>query len=102
MPTAQMESPPTPVLSLPATNTPISSAPAEDDASGLATSEANEAEAVIEEIDREVCEEAVTTQAELADMQAQGEDVAELATAVAELMVELGDCEILLTPTPFN
>lgn len=102
MPTAQIEPSPTAVLSLPATNTPIPSTPVVDDASGLATGEANEAEAVIEEIDREVCEQAVITQAELADRQAQGEDVAELATAVAELMVELGGCEILLTPTPFN
>ena len=102
MPTAQLESPPTAVLSLPATNTPVSPAPTIDGAPAVATNESDEAEAVIEEIDREVCEQAATAQAELADRQAQGKDVAELATAVAELMAELDNCEILLTPTPFN
>jgi len=102
MPTVQIELPATPVLSLPATNTPLSAEPAIDNGLELATSEAAEADAVIEEIDRKVCQEALATQAELATLQAQGQDVAELATAAAELVEELDDCVILLTPTPFN
>ena len=91
IPTAWIEATATPLPALPATNTPI------------ATLAANEGEeAILEVIDQETCQEALTTQQELEDLQAQGEDVAELATAVAELITELDNCEILLTPTPLN
>jgi hypothetical protein len=102
MPTVQLELPATPVFSLPATNTPISVEPIVDNVSELATSDAAEAEAVIEEIDREACEQALATQTELTTLQEQGQDVSELATAAAELVEELDNCEILLTPTPSN
>ncbi len=102
MPTVQIELPAPPVLSLPATNTPLSTEPATDNDPAFATNEATTAEAVIEEIDREVCQQALATQAELAALQDQGQDVAELATAAAELVEELDNCVILLTPTPFN
>jgi hypothetical protein len=56
----------------------------------------------LEEIDREACEQALATQTELTTLQEQGQDVSELATAAAELVEELDNCEILLTPTPSN
>ena len=89
-PTAHIESVATPSAPLPATNTPIP------------MTQADETDVALEEIDREVCQEAVTTQSELKLLQEQGQDVTELATAVAELIAELEDCVILLTPTPFN
>ena len=96
VPTAWIEATATPAPSLPATNTPPSHTP------DTAVDEANEAEALIEAIDLETCQEALATQSELENLQVQGQDVAELATAVAELIEELENCEILLTPTPLN
>ena len=90
IPTAWVERTATPLPSLPATNTPVH------------VPEDEGVEAVLEEIDRETCQEAVKTQEELEGLQAQGQDVAELATAVAELIIELDNCDILLTPTPFD
>jgi hypothetical protein len=61
-----------------------------------------EAEAILETLDLETCQEALATQSELETLQEQGQDVTELATAVAELIEELENCETLLTPTPLN
>ena len=102
MPTAHLALTATPASSLPATNTPVNVEPQVDNALESATNEAAEAEAVIEEIDREVCEQALASQAELTTLQEQGQDVSELATAAAELVEELDNCVILLTPTPFD
>jgi hypothetical protein len=52
------------------------------------------------EIDQAVCAEALETQAELESLQEQGQDVAELATAVAELVGEMSQCASFYTPTP--
>ncbi len=89
-PAAHIEFVATASAPLPATNTPIP------------MTQADETDVAIEEIDREVCQDARTTQSELELLQEQGQDVTELATAVAELIEELEDCVILLTPTPFN
>lgn len=91
MPTAQVGATATPFPGLPATNTPIS-----------AVGEDDNGEALIEEVDLIVCREALEAQDELATRQASGQDVSELATAVAELMAEVEHCETLLTPTPLN
>lgn len=95
-PTAWIDVPTTPSHALPATNTPPTLP------SGPAADETSEAEAILETIDLEACREALATQSELESLQEQGQDVAELATAVAELIEELENCETGLTPTPFN
>ncbi len=86
----------TPLPPLPATNTLPSDTldSIEDGINGAGT--------VIELIDLETCQEALATQSELESLQEQGQDVAELATAVAELIEELENCETFLTPTPLN
>jgi hypothetical protein len=92
VPTAWLEATATPLpTTLPATYTPV--------VAPLVTDETADA---LQDVDWDTCQEAVTTQQELLELQAQGQDVAELATAVAELIVELDDCVILMTPTPFN
>ena len=90
-----------PIQSLPPTNTPIISE-IEIDSSDNSTSDTAEIEAVLQEVDQEVCQEILETQAELEALQEEGKDIAELATAVAELAVELEYCESLATPTPNN
>ena len=70
-----------------------------DEADIPATTEADPA---LPEIDTAVCAEAFKTQAELEDLQAQGQDVSELATAVAELVGEMSQCASFYTPTPLN
>jgi hypothetical protein len=96
VPTAWIEATPLPALPLPATNTPPSQPP------DTAVDEEIEAEAILETLDLETCQEALATQSELEALQEQGQDVTELATAVAELIEELENCETLLTPTPLN
>lgn len=59
-----------------------------------------EADPALQEIDQEVCAEALKTQAELETLQEQGQDVSELATAVAELVGEMSQCASFYTPTP--
>ena len=61
-----------------------------------------EADPALPEIDQAVCEEALETQAELERLQEQGQDVAELATAVAELGGEMSKCASFYTPTPLH
>lgn len=61
-----------------------------------------EADPAMPEIDQAVCAEALKTQAELESLQAQGQDVAELATAVAELVGEMSQCASFYTPTPLH
>ena len=69
-----------------------------------ATGEAGtiEADPALQEIDQAVCAEALKTQAELETLQEQGQDVAELATAVAELVGEMSQCASFYTPTPLH
>ncbi len=92
-------------LPLPATNTP----PAVEVESGVpdpsispdaAASATAEIDAILQEIDLEACQQIIETQAELDALQEQGKDVTELATAVAELAIELEYCEPLLVATP--
>ena len=59
-----------------------------------------EADPALQEIDQAVCAEALKTQAELERLQEQGQDVAELATAVAELVGEMSQCASFYAPTP--
>jgi hypothetical protein len=59
-----------------------------------------EADPALPEIDQAVCAEALETQAELESLQEQGQDVAELATAVAELVGEMSQCASFYTLTP--
>jgi hypothetical protein len=100
---------------LPATNTPVPMVVNGDNALPAATtvspsspntnntaSEEGDVETALQDIDQEVCQEAFAAQAELNALQEQGQDVSELATAVAELVDELAYCESLLTPTPSN
>lgn len=109
MPTAVPELITTPTTPLPPTNTPITNelatmpaTPQPLTSTPIMTNDEADVDAVLQEIDQEVCQEVLTTQAELVALQEQGQDVAELVTAVAELVDELADCESLLTPTPFN
>lgn len=59
-----------------------------------------EADPALPEIDQAVCAEALETQMELESLQEQGQDVTELATAVAELVGEMSQCASFYTPTP--
>jgi hypothetical protein len=89
---------------LPATNTPLNTE-IEPDIPGPANippDDTVEADPALQEIDAEVCREAFEKQAELEALQEQGQDVTELVTAVAELVVELSYCESFFTPTPFK
>lgn len=52
---------------------------------------------ILSEIDNDVCQNAYQAQLELEALIAEGVDVAELETAVEELMIELENCP---TPTP--
>ncbi len=61
-----------------------------------------EADPELQEIDQEVCQQAMERQAELETLQEQGQDVTVLVTAVAELVGELSQCESFYTPTPFS
>jgi len=61
-----------------------------------------EADPALPDIDQAVCAEALETQAELENLQAQGQDVTELATAVAELVGEMSQCASFYTPTPLH
>ncbi|MCL4263403.1 MAG: hypothetical protein KJ069_09315 [Anaerolineae bacterium] len=96
-----------PLISLPLTNTPFTSeieleTPHAANATDSMVDDATEVDAILQEIDLEVCQQVFQTRAELDVLQEQGKDVTELATAVAELVVELAYCESLLTPTPTN
>lgn len=96
-----------PLTPLPATNTPIpseieSEMPNAVNTIGTTASDTAEIDTILQEVDLKVCAEVFETQAELETLQEAGKDVTELATAVAELAVELAYCESLLTPTPVN
>ena len=94
-------------LPLPATNTPPaveieSDVPDPTTIPDAAASAPAEIEAVLQAIDLETCQEIIETQAELNALQEEGNDVTELATAVAELALELEGCELFVTATPEN
>ncbi|MAT96601.1 MAG: hypothetical protein CL608_05610 [Anaerolineaceae bacterium] len=95
-----------PTLAPLASPVPDTAIPATIEATGEAGSEAvpasstPEADPALPEIDQAVCEEALKTQAELETLQEQGQDVSELATAVAELVGEMSQCASFYTPTP--
>jgi Na+-transporting methylmalonyl-CoA/oxaloacetate decarboxylase gamma subunit len=81
---------------LPATNTPASSINA-------STPNNNDIETIdeaVQKIDTDVCREAHETLTELDGLLAQGQDVADLKTAVIELITELDNCALDATPTP--
>ena len=67
---------------------------------GIPASSTAEADPALQEIDQAICAEALETQAELESLQEQGQDVAELATAAAELVGEMSQCASFYTPTP--
>ena len=65
--------------------------------------EANDIDAIdtiIGEIDNDMCQQALEFRAEIEGLAAQGEDVAELETAVIDLIQELENCSLEMTPTP--
>ena len=55
---------------------------------------------VLQEIDNQVCQEALETRAEIEELLQQGQDVADLAAAIDELIAELEGCSLTPTPTP--
>ena len=55
---------------------------------------------VLQEIDNQVCQEALETRAEIEALLEQGQDVSDLAAAIDELIAELEGCSIMPTPTP--
>jgi hypothetical protein len=97
VPAATVESRPAtvavPPAVLPPTHTPAATTAAE-----VATLEA--IDPVLAEIDAEVCREAIETRAEIEVLLQQGQEVADLAAAVDELITEIEGCAVLLTPTP--
>ncbi|MCI0395902.1 MAG: hypothetical protein L0332_17640 [Chloroflexi bacterium] len=66
----------------------------------LPTQDLTAIDAVLQEIDDEVCREAHETRAEIEALLQQGQDVADLAEAIDELIAELEGCSTMLTPTP--
>jgi len=82
--------------------TAISPATGEAGSVDMPASGTAEADPALQEIDQAVCAEALETQAELESLQAQGQDVSELATAVAELVGEISQCASFYTPTPLH
>ena len=55
---------------------------------------------VLQEIDNQVCQEALETRAEIEALLQQGQDIADLAAAIDELIAELEGCSLTPTPTP--
>lgn len=90
--TATIPNQPLPTVSLPATNTPPSNVTEADEFIDI--------DLVLEEIDRDVCQEAHEMQEEIEALLAQGIELEELATAIDELREELANCPPSLTPTP--
>lgn len=81
---------------------PTTEATGEASSADVPASSTVEADPALPEIDQAVCEEALETQAELETLQEQGQDVSELATAVAELVGEMSQCASFYTPTPLH
>jgi hypothetical protein len=92
-PAATVENQPA-TVGLPPTNTPA--ATLSPDAQATLTA----LDPVLAEIDAEVCQEAHQTRAEIEVLLQQGQDVADLAAAIDELIAEIEGCALLLTPTP--
>lgn len=90
--TATVPDLPLPTVSLPATNTPPSNVTEVDEFIDI--------DAVLEEIDRDVCQKAHEMQEEIEALLAQGVELEELATAIDELREEMANCPPSLTPTP--
>lgn len=80
--------------SLPPTNTPPRPATMnpQDDLAAIDT--------VLQEIDDQVCKEAHEARAEIEVLLQQGQDVADLAAAINELIDELEGCSFSLTTAP--
>lgn len=57
-------------------------------------------DAVLQEIDSDLCREAHEARAEIAELLAEGQDVADLETAIIELINELDNCSLEMTPGP--
>ena len=55
---------------------------------------------ILQEIDNDVCREAHETRAEIAALLAAGQDVADLEAAITELITELDNCSLDMTPNP--
>jgi hypothetical protein len=92
-PTPAVASTATAVL-FPAADTPVPTATADllEDLEAIDT--------VLQEIDNQVCQEALETRAEIEALLQGGQDVSDLAAAIDELIAELEGCSLLLTPTP--
>ncbi len=82
------------VASLPPSNTPVLSATTDpvEDLEAIDT--------VLQEIDNQVCQEALEARSEIEELLQQGQDVADLAAAIDELIAELEGCSLTPTPTP--
>ena len=96
-PTADNNQPQRTSVPLPPTNTPISSpdvsVPDIDDNLEVI-------DQILQEIDNDVCREAHETRAEIAALLAAGQDVADLEAAITELITELDNCSLDMTPNP--
>ena len=55
---------------------------------------------VLQEIDNQLCQEALETRAEIEELLRAGQDVSDLAAAIDELIAELEGCSLMPTPTP--
>ena len=54
----------------------------------------------LQEIDNQVCQEALETRADIEELLRAGQDVSDLAAAIDELIAELEGCSLMPTPTP--
>jgi hypothetical protein len=93
-PTATAVSSPATAVSSPPADTPVPEATADllEDLEAIDT--------VLQEVDNQVCQEALETRAEIEAMLEAGQDVSDLAAAIDELIAELEGCSAMLTPTP--
>ena len=57
-------------------------------------------DAALQEIDNDLCREAHEARAEIAALLAEGEEVADLEAAIVELIEELENCSLEMTPGP--
>ena len=79
-------------MNLPPTNTPVVPPELSDDLDAI--------DAVLQDIDNDICREAHEAWTEIKEMLAQGQDVADLEVAIVELINELDNCSLEITPTP--
>jgi hypothetical protein len=89
----------TPVPAVTAVGSPATDTPAPEATADL-LEDLEAIDTVLQEVDNQVCQEALETRAEIEALLQCGQDVSDLMAAIDELIAELEGCSLMLTPTP--